>query len=280
MIFLRDSICLTVLALILSGCFGGDSLTKEQKLTGAAAPAETVDSIAKRQKDIIARANSLIGSSAIFESDNPQLPASVPVTCSGVNCDVSGILTVSVSDITGIDSDDSAVLSKHGLTTLSATVNNGSYYGVWMDDSAFAVTTLKRTVLGADATVRFGAAGGELTGSSPSDSATWTGLMVGTPIAGDDLGDTLQGDARLSYDMSGGTIDAAFTDIKNLDDLRAHTVTKFSFDGVPVTATGTFAAGVPTNLISGAFYGAGHGETAGVFERGGIVGAFGGKMDN
>ena len=104
--------------------------------------------------------------------------------------------------------------------------------------------------------------------------------MVGTPVAGSDRGDFLQGDARLTYgfDASGfAEIDAAFTNIKNIDRNRSHSVASIRFDDIPAYVDGTFEAGITGNRIQGAFYGPGHAETAGVFEQGGVVGSFGAK---
>ncbi len=83
------------------------------------------------------------------------------------------------------------------------------------------------------------------------------------------------GDASLTFDMASGTLDAAFTNIKDLDRNAAHSVAGFRFADVPVSANGTWSAGIPGNLVKGGFYGPAHAETAGVVEQQGIVGAFG-----
>lgn len=119
---------------------------------------------------------------------------------------------------------------------------------------------------------------GDLTGSPPTDmNVTWSGVMVGTPATGDNRGHVLQGDATLIYAIDGGrgTLDAAFTDIKNLDLLAAHTTETVRFDDVPVGTNGTFETGLTGNRIQGGFYGPGHAEAAGVFEQSNILGAFG-----
>ena len=95
----------------------------------------------------------------------------------------------------------------------------------------------------------------------------------GKPATGENRHDRLLGDAVLSYD-----IDAArstrFTGIINVDrnartrhgrDVRRH----------PGRPGGAFAAGEAADRIPGGFYGPGHAETAGVFERSNIAGAFG-----
>lgn len=72
-------------------------------------------------------------------------------------------------------------------------------------------------------------------------------------------------------------IDASFTNIKNLDRNRDHSVTSIRFDDVPVLTDGTFQAGVTGNRIQGGFYGPSYAETAGTFEQSNVVGAFGAK---
>ena len=103
--------------------------------------------------------------------------------------------------------------------------------------------------------------------------------MVGTPRDGALRGNVLQGDAVLTYTLSGtgGALDAAFTDIKNLDRNAAHATPTMRFDDVPVADDGTYRAGLTGNRIQGGFYGPNHAEAAGVVEQGGIVGAFGAK---
>ena len=101
--------------------------------------------------------------------------------------------------------------------------------------------------------------------------------MVGSPQAGPAGGNIPQGDATLTFDMADASIDAVFTGIKDLDRKAAHSTTSVRFDDVPVASGGAFTTGSTGNLISGRFYGPGHAETAGVFEKSGIVGAFGAR---
>ncbi len=101
--------------------------------------------------------------------------------------------------------------------------------------------------------------------------------MVGSPQAGPAGGNILQGDATLTFDLTDNSLDAAFTDIQDLDRKAAHSTTSVRFDDVPVAGGGTFTTGSTGDLISGRFYGPGHAETAGVFEKSGMVGAFGAR---
>ena len=118
-----------------------------------------------------------------------------------------------------------------------------------------------------------GLSGGDLTGTAPAGGAAWRGIMVGAPQGGTDI---LQGDAVLTYTMGGGgTLDASFTGIMNLDQAASHSVTEVSFADVPVGSDGTYGYGTQGDRIRGGFHGPDHAETAGIFERSGIVGAFG-----
>jgi len=100
---------------------------------------------------------------------------------------------------------------------------------------------------------------------------------VGRPATGPGRGDRLQDDATLTYSLRNQSLDAAFTNIQNIDRLAAHSVPTVSFTGVPVDRQGEFQAGLAGNRIQGASYGADHAEAAGVFEQSNIVGAFGAR---
>ena len=121
---------------------------------------------------------------------------------------------------------------------------------------------------------------GDLAGIRPSGiRGTWRGLMVGRPQSGAFRGNMLQGDATLTY--TGGassSLDAAFTNIQDLDRDASHSTTSVRFDDIPVAADGTYRAGLIGNQIQGGFYGSRHEEAAGIFEQAGIVGAFGAKQ--
>ena len=102
--------------------------------------------------------------------------------------------------------------------------------------------------------------------------------MVGAPRSGTFRGNRLQGDAVLTY-FGGGvnTLDAAFTNIRDLDRGVSYSTTNVRFGNIPVRADGTYRRGIIGNRIQGGFYGPGHVEAAGVFEQADIVGAFGAK---
>ena len=146
-----------------------------------------------------------------------------------------------------------------------------------MEHSGFAAHTEWFVVDGIRGDGRYGMAGGDLTGTRPLGTATWRGLMAGTPATGAGRDDRLQGDATLTYHTGSQRLNAAFTDIQNIDRLRAHSTSAVRFNDVSVDAGGRFQAGGTGDRIQGGFYGPGHAETAGVFEGSNIVGAFGAK---
>ena len=281
----------------LAGCAGGDedapagSLERIRELTGLSAPAETQAAQLERASGIFGRSDSLILTTMHGETGNPELPAFRLVTqCSGTQCTVTEPLTNTVDTIDLIDVPlrqgiPEALGTGHGVTLIGETSTDTgadlASLGAWLEHSAFAIQNERQTIEGATSDVWYGIALGDLAGTSPAGSATWLGVMVGTPVAGESRGDRLVGDAVLTYALSveggGSSLDAAFGGIRNIDRGTAHTVEAVLFENVGVGTGGTFASGVAGSRIQGGFYGPGHAEAAGIFEQQGIVGAFGAK---
>ncbi len=263
-------------------------------LTGAKEPQEAAWDQRKRTPAMRARFNSLFVSSVYGEGFPPgdEDPVMWQSSCSGWNCTISNANT-DVSRTFAIDGrypppdGDDPVLTKHGITTMysSKVVRGYEYrsYGGWLNHSAFTVGTGRFSESFDDqdfilfSTFRRGLAAGNLTGSMPNARITWRGLMVGTPQTGTDKNHFLQGDAMLTFDPDGGTIDAVFEDIKNLERKTDYSIPTIRFDDVSATSTGIFSSGVSGQRLQGGFYGPGHAEAAGVFESSGIVGAFGAR---
>ena len=126
-------------------------------------------------------------------------------------------------------------------------------YGSRMNHAAFGMQINRGDVSGTTLTSRFGLAGSDSTGSRPAGTATWRGLMVGTPATGSAKGNGLEGDAALACSMSSQSLNAAFTSIKNIDTLRSHATTSVRSAGVPVATRRTFNAGNTGNCIDGGF---------------------------
>ena len=284
-----------IVILLLAACSGGgggatsstsiSDPARARTLTGSQAPAETPTDQTARGPGIVARADSLVISTIVGETSHANLPTfQARTNCAGTRCSWRESMTglsgsLSLNDLEFSSGSAQAILTKNGITLLEGRAENIEAYGAWMDHATFAVQSERTTIQGIIVDGRYGIAGGDLTGVLPSVTATWRGLMVGTPRDGATRGNILQGDAALTYtlDGTGGALDAAFTDIKNLDSGAAHSTLTLRFDDVPVTADGTYRAGLIGNRIQGGFYGPAHAEAAGIVEQSGIVGAFGAK---
>ena len=298
------SVCGLVLAasLPLAACGGGGDSTSGRaptlgeirELAGLMAPAETPEAALARGLDVFGRADSLILSTMHGETGDAEVPAFRLLTqCNGSRCTVTEPLSGTVDTIDLVNTPlrqgaATAIGEKHGIALFQeSSVHTGAdlaSLGAWMEHSTFAILSESQT--GEDGTVgvRYGIALGDLAGFPPGPipgSATWLGLMVGTPVSGDARGERLVGDAVLTYQFptegSGHTLDAAFGGIKNIDRGTAHAVETVLFENVAVAEDGTFARGQSGERIQGSFYGPGHGEAAGIFEQSGIAGAFGAR---
>ena len=265
------------------GAFGA-----KRQLTGVSTPAETPADQDVRARAILPRSDSLLVSTAFAETDSSAVPGfQIQADCSGMRCALSepsvGLLeTVDLQDLAQdlvSPFDASAILTKYSITLMQGRVGNtGSLYS-WMNHAAFAVQTEGIPEQGINYEFLYGVAAGDLAGTRPDEiTGTWRGLMVGSPQRGIFRGNRLQGDAILTY--TGGassSIDAEFTDIRDIDRLTSYSTTSVRFDDIPVSAGGTYRAGAAGNRIQGGFYGPRHAEAAGVFEQADIVGAFGAK---
>ena len=290
-----SSILITIIfAIILHGCSTKSKDDKEpfsiRELTGMTAPAETSAEQNARAREIISRSDSMIISTIYGETSDVEFPTVIMGSrCAGTQCVISEPRSghssiVNLSDLEFVEGSPVVLGTKNGITLMSETRRDASSestsFGAWMEHSSFVAET-GRLVFPDDnwINMKLGITGGDLTGSHPTGSATWIGLMVGTPVTGENSGDRLVGDAALNYDMeAGGGIDVAFSSIKNIDLGKAHTTSTVIFGDVPIKLNGTFETGFVGNRIQGAFYGPGHVETSGVFEQSNIVGAFGAKQ--
>ena len=276
--------------LALAGCGGGGNgggTTAEdiRKRTGSTPPLETADEQRERAGEIVSRADLMMMSPIHGEAANATgLPTfRVLADCSSEACEfgepsVGFSDYFTIGDLTNNLRAATFALAKHGITLfeIHEGASDGSFtaYGSWMDHSGFSVNAFTSHVF---VPFRHGMAGGDLTGERPAATATWTGLMVGTPATGPRRNNLLQGDAAVTYDFS-GSLDASFTNITDITRNRAHSMRTIRFDNVPVHSRGTFFhAGSDGSRIEGAFYGPGHAEATGVFEKSNVVGAFGAK---
>ena len=251
--------------------------------TGLDAPAETPAAQTARSPGIIARADSLILSTIYGETSHSALPTfRLSASCSGTRCTVREPTTgysdsLTISDLESANAPAEAVGSKHGVTLQWQRNSEFTAFGAWLNYSGFAIQSETDSIDGIRVIGRYGLAGGDLRGVAPTGSATWRGLMTGTPATGGNRGDRLHGDAMLTYRLNSRSLDASFTGIRNVDRNAAHSTATVSFTGIPVSSRGTYRAGITGNRIQGGFYGPGHAEAVGIFEQSNIVGAFGAK---
>ena len=276
-------------ALSVSGCLGGGGSESRpgpesiRELTGLAPPAETTAAQTARAPGIVSRADSLVVTTWHGETGHARVPKlRIAARCARTRCDLyeptTGYNTsIHLSDLDLSDVPGAAVGTKHGVTLMSWSDSDYTAYGAWMKHGGFAVGTESFAVEDVRIDIRYGLAGGDLTGARPTGSATWLGLMVGTPATGNARGDRLQGIAALNYDMDAGGLDVGFSSIKNVDRGADHSTPVVRFNDLTIASDGTFQAGATGNRIQGGFYGPEHVEAAGVFEQANIVGAFGAK---
>ena len=289
-------------ALSLAACGGrGDSVSGRaptlgeiRALTGLSAPMETPEAAQARDLDIFPRADSLILSTMHGETGSAEIPTFRLLTqCSGAQCTLTDPLSGAVDTIELLNTPlrhgaATAIGAKHGITLVSESSGHTgadlASLGAWLEHSTFAILSEGQTGEEGTVDVRYGIALGDLAGFPPGPipgTATWAGIMVGTPVSGDARGERLVGDAVLTYEFptqgSGHTLDAAFGGIRNIDRGTAHAVETVLFENVAVGPDGTFASGQSGARIQGGFYGPGHAEAAGIFEQSDIVGAFGAR---
>ena len=150
--------------------------------------------------------------------------------------------------------------------------------------------TLDRTGTSLAATDSYGIALGERHGrpGGASGSATWRGQMVGAAL---DNGGPLAGEAALTYSFGANTVDVQMSNIRAVGDVAPYSgSTSFTWSGLDVNSDGSFhIAGYnndrsgltystalhPTlGYIDGDFYGPNAEETAGIFTRGNVNGAW------
>jgi hypothetical protein len=286
----RSGIAVVALAaLVLAACAGsrGDPMDAIRNLTGLAPPAETPAGQLDRAPDIRARIDSLLVSTVHVGTDHPQIPEyRLLAECSAAQCTLSNPLTgtsqtLTLSDLETPDLPSETVGTRHGITLMRVAGQHMgadvTQLGAWMDHGEFAVEMSSVDRDGVRFEFRSAQAFGDLTGTPLTGSATWLGLMVGTPVSGDDRGDRLVGTAALNYDMDAGGLDIAFSSIKNIDLGEAHSTASVIFTDVPIGQEGTFSLGAVGDRVEGGFHGPSHAEAAGIFERSNIIGAFGAK---
>ena len=120
---------------------------------------------------------------------------------------------------------------------------------------------------------------GTLSGSLPSGSARWSGLMVGFQ-EGYPWGENpfVKGRATVDFSLSSNLVDVKFSEVASRDGKRD--LSDFGFEDLQASADGTFKGGTE-GLINGAFFGPDHEEAGGMFyhniDR--VIGSFGARRE-
>lgn len=178
---------------------------------------------------------------------------------------------VRFSDTYGDVSLRNPILSKHGIVTHGAKAGDGRFVGATMESAGFAVLVSEGLGGGDGIYARTDL---DPSGTAPTESATWTGLMLG---ADRDSLELLQGDATLGYDFGEREVDVRFANIVNLDRGEAHSTVSVGFAGIAVDADGRWESRDGGRYVEGGFAGSGHAEAAGLFWTPGMAGAFGAR---
>lgn len=195
---------------------GGDSGTRPalglddiRELTGLSAPMETSTAQQARQQDIVSRADSLVVSTVHTEAvlSDETLTILQVSECAGAECELLNPAT-GETDTAGLDTaevglgDAQAIGSAHGVTLV---LRRGRQMGVdvtslgaWMEHGSFALNRVRAVGEEVESDTLRAVALGDLTDRPLTGSATWLGVMVGTPTVGGDRGERLVGTAALN----------------------------------------------------------------------------------
>lgn len=235
--------------------------------------------------------------SDISRTNSGILDSDIPITCVIGRCNniVIGdaVLTISLDnigtpieerfDLTRFNSQYAPVMVHRGVTlaqTRAAGRDSDNIvvefldYGGWLTESAFGVDILTVDNGSDEISLLVASSYGDDSGTRPTGTGTanWNGSMVGMNKASKDL---IQGNADISIDFSSNSTNISsimFSKVFNIT--TGNSVTSMDWENVPIRANGTFTSTTGGD-IEGTFYGTGHTEIGGIFNRNDILGAFG-----
>ena len=302
---LRSAPVALCILLAVASCGGGGggalSLAPDaaQDAAGAKPPAESTSEQEERSERITQQFDSLNLTSVHYQTPFPQLPRFVGnISCATTYCDLT-VPALNYRDVISIESlrstefsgneNSQPVLTEHGITLIehawtetitfdgSDEVSRGNSLTGTLDHSEFGSITGSITIEEDQVLLRFAGAFGELADASPIASGVWRGQMSAVSQNSNDF---LQGEATLIYSISSsrGELSADFTDITNLSRNTAHDYPSVQFRNVSVSSSGTYLQESFGSRIQGAFYGSRGVETAGTFEKHGMLAAFGARQ--
>ena len=302
----------SVLTLILAACGGGGGslgIDREEdtpagddriawlvnqaavrSLVGGETPDFSSRDVGQDVDRLMTAANSLLASDLLVFV-NYSDPVRGDSRCSGAECSsgiVAALLTLSASEVDFRDPavDYQPVASHRGVslaqgrgkTQIAGESVDYRGYGGWLQHSFFITETDRITGGALEGTpLVYSYSVGDAPNTNPAadgGSGIWRGVMVGADVSQTvTRGHPIQGDAEITIaDFADPQASIAFTSIY---DLEARTPRDdMTWSDIPVTEGG-FATGSDEDSIEGRFYGPNHEEVGGIFEREGILGAFG-----
>ena len=171
------------------------------------------------------------------------------------------------------------VRKTHAQISLPDETLDLNVFGAWLSQGFFGVVELA-TPVGepGGASVAAALVRGAAPGTNPvSGSGRWSGAMLGIDLGENDgtRGSAVWGDADIVInDFQNPAVDVTFYNIADLATQSPRADMEWS--GIPV-ASGAFEAEDADSRIEGEFFGAGHEEVGGLFERDNITGSFGAR---
>ncbi|MDE2911568.1 MAG: hypothetical protein OXL68_01400 [Paracoccaceae bacterium] len=180
---------------------GLDDITE---LTGLSAPIETAAAQQVRKQDIITHADSLVYSTMHMKLGLSEGTLTVRQVseCSGAECQLLDP-TTGETETAGLDAamvglgDAEAIGSAYCITLMSRSRSqmgvDVTSLGAWMEHGSFALNGVRAVGEVVESDSLHTVALGDLADRPLTGSATWLGVMVGTPNVGDDRGDRLGG---------------------------------------------------------------------------------------
>ena len=280
-----------------------DVVAARDLIGGAKTPVTALTSIQIQQafRSIASNADTLTASDVYLTAPGIQ-GADTSVNCSAGSCssitigdvpfpislDTIGTDIGDRFELAQVNSEYTPVMVHSGFTLAqhrAAGRDNGDVfeylsYGGWLANSAFSVDMLTINDGSNKSSLLVGVSYGDASGSRPTMKetdnnrrASWRGQVVGVHKSS---GDVIQGHAGVTIkDIDTTQIDViAFYELRNLT--SSAKLTSMRWEKVPIASNGTFSS-TDRGDVDGAFYGTGHVEVGGTFNRRGIIGAFGGS---
>ena len=280
------------LTLLLSAC-GGNGNSRIDQGSGADTSRLTPADVKNHVNQVSAAANTLLMTDLVATSRSAVHANTRGLTrCRGTGCESEPAYEEpawSVNELAAMFSDASLRVDAplHGVSTGVLTGRTSSVeldegrnfttdytvYGGWLDQNFFGVKQTRyqgRSVYGSveglEDLIAF--SGGTASGSNPmTGSAEWTGAVIAVDATAPTQ--PVNGQVTMTYAFSEPYLDVALTNLRG-----PRSYPDLQWDNLEVFQ-GRFGRTGGDGFISGTFYGPGHEEVGGIFERNEMIGAFG-----